>query len=57
MARHRLFYEEAGLEVPETLLVATSGKNEYQRQTDREPKPEYVKPSLVGYLDPIVRNG
>jgi hypothetical protein len=57
MALHRLFYEEAGLEVPETLLVATSGKNEYQRQTDREPKPEYVKPSLVGYLDPIVRNG
>jgi hypothetical protein len=53
MARHRLFYEEAGLEVPETLLVATSGKNDYQRQTDREPKPEYVKPSLVGYLDPM----
>jgi hypothetical protein len=53
MARHRLFYEEAGLEVPETLLVATSGRPDHQRNTDKEPKAEYVKPSLVGYLDPM----
>jgi hypothetical protein len=58
MARHRMFYEEAGLEVPEALLVPTSGRNPYQRseygrQTDKEPKAEYVKPSLVGYLEPM----
>jgi hypothetical protein len=53
MARHRIFYEEAGLEVPETLLVATGGKTEFGRYTDKEPKAEYVKPSLVGYLDPM----
>jgi hypothetical protein len=58
MARHRLFYEEAGLEVPDALLAATSNRNTFQqndygRQTDKEPKAEYVKPSVVGYLDPM----
>jgi hypothetical protein len=58
MARHWLFYEEAGLEVPDALLAAMSNRNtfqrnEYGRQTDKEPKVEYVKPSLVGYLDPM----
>jgi flagellar biosynthesis GTPase FlhF len=53
MARHRMFYEEAGLEVPETLLVATSGRTDSLRHTDKESKAEYVKPSLVGYLDPM----
>jgi flagellar biosynthesis component FlhA len=31
MASHRMFYEEAGLEVPEALLVSTSSRNLYQR--------------------------